>query len=216
MRIYEGQLAVLAARRQAQAIRAHDGPGAEPSARLRDACWSSAGCGRPCCIRCGTSPASRSARRPRCWGRTRGDGLHRRGRGSDRRALRARSRTQLGADEAPLKAKIDKFRAEELEHRDTGLAHGARAGARLSAADRRDQGRVAARDLAGGADLVDRLPWDRSPEPEPRYASSATLSSRRKSPAFLELSRHWPALRARYGWAQRPARITPLIRGIGT
>ena len=32
---------------------------------------------------------------------------------------------QLGADEAPLKAKIEKFRAEELEHRDTGLEHGA-------------------------------------------------------------------------------------------
>src|SRR5687767_9207553 len=31
----------------------------------------------------------------------------------------------LGADEAPLKAKIDKFRAEELQHRDTGLEHGA-------------------------------------------------------------------------------------------
>ncbi len=32
---------------------------------------------------------------------------------------------QLGEDEAPLKARIDKFRAEELEHRDIGLAHGA-------------------------------------------------------------------------------------------
>ena len=32
---------------------------------------------------------------------------------------------KLGADEAPLKAKIDKFRAEELQHRDTGLEHGA-------------------------------------------------------------------------------------------
>lgn len=32
---------------------------------------------------------------------------------------------QLGQDEAPLKAKIDKFRAEELQHRDTGLEHGA-------------------------------------------------------------------------------------------
>jgi ubiquinone biosynthesis monooxygenase Coq7 len=32
---------------------------------------------------------------------------------------------KLGADEAPLKAKIDKFRAEELQHRDAGLAHGA-------------------------------------------------------------------------------------------
>ena len=31
----------------------------------------------------------------------------------------------LGADEAPLKAKIDKFRGEELQHRDAGLAHGA-------------------------------------------------------------------------------------------
>lgn len=32
---------------------------------------------------------------------------------------------RLGQDEAPLKAKIDKFRAEEAQHRDTGLAHGA-------------------------------------------------------------------------------------------
>jgi ubiquinone biosynthesis monooxygenase Coq7 len=32
---------------------------------------------------------------------------------------------KLGTDEAPLKAKIEKFRAEEVQHRDTGLAHGA-------------------------------------------------------------------------------------------
>jgi 3-demethoxyubiquinol 3-hydroxylase len=32
---------------------------------------------------------------------------------------------KLGQDEAPLKAKIDKFRAEELQHRDSGLEHGA-------------------------------------------------------------------------------------------
>jgi ubiquinone biosynthesis monooxygenase Coq7 len=32
---------------------------------------------------------------------------------------------KLGSDEAPLKAKIEKFRAEELEHRDAGLEHGA-------------------------------------------------------------------------------------------
>ncbi|WP_119304482.1 demethoxyubiquinone hydroxylase family protein [Dongia deserti] len=32
---------------------------------------------------------------------------------------------KLGADEAPLRAKIDKFRADELEHRDAGLEHGA-------------------------------------------------------------------------------------------
>ena len=31
----------------------------------------------------------------------------------------------LGDDEAELKAKIEEFRLEELEHRDTGLAHGA-------------------------------------------------------------------------------------------
>lgn len=30
---------------------------------------------------------------------------------------------QLGPDEAPLKATIEQFRAEELEHRDIGLAH---------------------------------------------------------------------------------------------
>ena len=32
---------------------------------------------------------------------------------------------KLGADEAPLKAKIDKFRAEEIEHKHTALAAGA-------------------------------------------------------------------------------------------
>ena len=32
---------------------------------------------------------------------------------------------KLGQDEVPLKAKIDKFRAEELQHRDAGLEHGA-------------------------------------------------------------------------------------------
>ena len=31
----------------------------------------------------------------------------------------------LGEDEAPLRADIARFRAEELEHRDTGLEHGA-------------------------------------------------------------------------------------------
>jgi ubiquinone biosynthesis monooxygenase Coq7 len=33
---------------------------------------------------------------------------------------------KLGVDEAPLKAKIDRFRGEELEHRDSGLEHGAK------------------------------------------------------------------------------------------
>jgi ubiquinone biosynthesis monooxygenase Coq7 len=33
--------------------------------------------------------------------------------------------SQLGADEKPLKTAIEKFRAEELHHRDAGLAHGA-------------------------------------------------------------------------------------------
>jgi ubiquinone biosynthesis monooxygenase Coq7 len=32
---------------------------------------------------------------------------------------------RLGDDEAPLRAKIEKFRNEELQHRDTGLEHGA-------------------------------------------------------------------------------------------
>jgi ubiquinone biosynthesis monooxygenase Coq7 len=32
---------------------------------------------------------------------------------------------KLGADEKPLQATIEKFRADELHHRDTGLAHGA-------------------------------------------------------------------------------------------
>jgi ubiquinone biosynthesis monooxygenase Coq7 len=32
---------------------------------------------------------------------------------------------QLGADERPLKATIERFRGEELHHRDTGLTHGA-------------------------------------------------------------------------------------------
>jgi ubiquinone biosynthesis monooxygenase Coq7 len=37
----------------------------------------------------------------------------------------AKQSAQLGADESELKAKIEEFRAEELAHRDTGLAHGA-------------------------------------------------------------------------------------------
>jgi ubiquinone biosynthesis monooxygenase Coq7 len=37
---------------------------------------------------------------------------------------RAQAET-LSEDEAPLRAKIEKFRGEELEHRDTGLEHGA-------------------------------------------------------------------------------------------
>jgi ubiquinone biosynthesis monooxygenase Coq7 len=32
---------------------------------------------------------------------------------------------KLGADEKPLQQTIEKFRAEEVQHRDTGLAHGA-------------------------------------------------------------------------------------------
>jgi ubiquinone biosynthesis monooxygenase Coq7 len=32
---------------------------------------------------------------------------------------------KLGADEKPLRQTIEKFRAEEVQHRDTGLAHGA-------------------------------------------------------------------------------------------
>ena len=32
---------------------------------------------------------------------------------------------QLGSDEKPLQQTIEKFRAEEVQHRDTGLAHGA-------------------------------------------------------------------------------------------
>jgi ubiquinone biosynthesis monooxygenase Coq7 len=37
---------------------------------------------------------------------------------------RAQAET-LGTDEKPLQATIEKFRAEEVHHRDTGLAHGA-------------------------------------------------------------------------------------------
>jgi len=37
----------------------------------------------------------------------------------------ARQTEQLGEEEAELKAAIEEFRQEELEHRDTGLAHGA-------------------------------------------------------------------------------------------
>jgi ubiquinone biosynthesis monooxygenase Coq7 len=37
----------------------------------------------------------------------------------------ARQAARLGADEPELKAMIDEFRAEELEHRDLGLAEGA-------------------------------------------------------------------------------------------
>ena len=38
----------------------------------------------------------------------------------------AQQSDRLDAAEAPLKQKIDQFRAEELEHRDTGVAHGGR------------------------------------------------------------------------------------------
>ncbi len=37
----------------------------------------------------------------------------------------ARQAEQLGEDDAPLKETIETFRAEELEHRDIGLEHGA-------------------------------------------------------------------------------------------
>lgn len=37
----------------------------------------------------------------------------------------AQQREQLGEDEPDLKATVEKFRAEEVEHRDIGLAHGA-------------------------------------------------------------------------------------------
>lgn len=37
----------------------------------------------------------------------------------------ARQSAQLGSDEAPLKATIDQFRAEEVEHRDIARDHGA-------------------------------------------------------------------------------------------
>ncbi len=37
----------------------------------------------------------------------------------------AKQSAALGPDEAPLKETIEQFRAEELEHRDTGLAEGA-------------------------------------------------------------------------------------------
>ncbi len=37
----------------------------------------------------------------------------------------ARQAAQLGDDEADLRATVEEFRAEEVEHRDTGLAHGA-------------------------------------------------------------------------------------------
>ena len=37
----------------------------------------------------------------------------------------ARQAAHLGDDEGELKATIEEFRADELEHRDTGLAHGA-------------------------------------------------------------------------------------------
>jgi len=37
----------------------------------------------------------------------------------------ARQATSLGDDEAPLRQTIEAFRADEMAHRDTGLAHGA-------------------------------------------------------------------------------------------
>ena len=48
--------------------------------------------------------------------------MHRRGRGSHRRALREPD-AALGDDEAELRETIEKFREDELEHRDTAIAH---------------------------------------------------------------------------------------------
>ncbi len=67
-------------------------------------------------------------------GRARGDGLHGGGGGGDRRALPGQA-AALGDDEAALRDTIEKFRAEELEHRDIGLAHEAEQAPGLPAAD---------------------------------------------------------------------------------
>ena len=62
----------------------------------------------------------------------------------------------LGDDEAELRGTIEKFRAEEIEHKDTALAAGAEQAPGLRGADRGHQGRLAAGDLAVDADLS----WD--------------------------------------------------------
>ena len=58
----------------------------------------------------------------------------------------------LGDDEAELRTTIEKFRADEIAHKDEALASGAEQAPGLRGADRGHQGRLAARDLA-----VDRI-----------------------------------------------------------
>ena len=62
----------------------------------------------------------------------------------------------LGDDEAELRTTIEKFRADEIAHRDEALASGAEQAPAYRVADRRHQGRLAAGDLAVDADLSHR------------------------------------------------------------
>ena len=186
-RIYAGQLAVLRPQRQ----------------------------GRRCCARCRHRSSSISTRfadliasrrvRPTAmlplWhlagfalgaataalGRARGDGLHGRGRGGDRRAL-CRPDRRAGRRTRPSCAtRSRQFRDEELQHRDIGLQHEARAGARLPAAVGGDQGRLQGGDPGQRAD-IDRFAINglRVGQPSPPVygrcwgglAQRATVSSR--------------------------------------
>ena len=59
----------------------------------------------------------------------------------------------LGDDEAELRSTIEKFRAEEIEHKDEALASGAEQAPAYEALTARHQGGLAAGDLAVDADL---------------------------------------------------------------
>ena len=134
-------------------------PWRAPSAsttRSSTACWPSAACGRPRCSRLWSVAGFALGAATALMG--------------DKAAMActvaveetidehyAHQAAALGDDEAELRATIEKFRAEEIEHKDDGTRRGRRAGAGLRGADRAPSRR--ARDLAiwlSTRDLADR------------------------------------------------------------
>ncbi len=122
-RIYQGQLAVLGRGADGKSAAPHAGAGAGASRRIfrtdREAARPPDGAAAAVAF-----VRFRARRRDRGDGAEGGDGLHRRGGGSDRRTLfppdRSARRRRSG-----LRDTIEAFRAEELQHRDIGLEHGA-------------------------------------------------------------------------------------------
>ena len=97
---------------------------AAPPRAFRGLAAPSAGCGRRCCTRYGRSPAMRSAPRRRCWA------------SAPRWPARSRSKrsstsiTAARPTASPMQTprsgrRSSSFRADEIEHRETALAHGA-------------------------------------------------------------------------------------------